>query len=103
MAFAIIETGGKQYRVAEGDILKVEKLPTEEGGTVTFDKVLLYDDGATTTVGTPYIKGAKVEASVEAQGKHNKIIVFRFKSKSRYRKKTGHRQPYTQVKITAMK
>jgi len=101
MSFAVIETGGKQYKVAEGDVLLVEKLPGEhkEGDTITFDKVLLYDDGKDTKVGTPYLSGAKVTATFEEEGKRKKITVIKFKAKSRYHKKHGHRQPYSKVKI----
>lgn len=103
--FAVIETGGKQYKVVEGDVLLVEKLPGDfkEGKTVTFDRVLLVDDGKDTKVGTPYIAGAKVTAIFEEEGKHKKIRVIKFKAKSRYFKKRGHRQPYSKVKITALK
>jgi len=104
--FAVIQTGGKQYVVSVGDILTIEKLPEDhkEGDKVTFDKVLLVDNGKdTTTVGTPYIKGAKVTASFEEVGKAKKIDVIRFKSKSRYFKKYGHRQPYNKVRIEALK
>ena len=104
--FAVIETGGKQYTVSVGDILTIEKLPQEykEGDKIVFDKVLLVDNGKdTTTIGTPYIDGAKVTASFEEEGKGKKINVIRFKSKSRYFKKYGHRQPYNKVKIEALK
>ena len=108
--FAVILTGGKQYVVSVGDILTIEKLLNDkgeeykEGDKVVFDKVLLVDNGKdTTTVGTPYIDGAKVTASFEAAGKAKKIDVIRFKSKSRYFKKYGHRQPFNKVKIEALK
>jgi len=105
MAFAVIETGGKQYKVSEGDVLSIEKLSEElkEGDTITFDKVLLMDDGKDTVVGTPYIEGAKVTATLEQEGRGKKIMVIRFKAKSRYFKKYGHRQPYMKVKIGALK
>ena len=104
-SFAIIETGGKQYRVAEGDVISIEKLPAEsiKGGKVVFDKVLLFDDGKSTKVGTPYLKGAKVDAEVTEEGRGEKIVVIKFKSKSRYFKKRGHRQPYAKVKIAKVK
>lgn len=97
---AIIETGGKQYKVAEGDTLFIEKLPVEAGDNVTFDKVLavIADDG-TATFGTPVVDGAKVDASVVKNGKGKKIIVFKYKPKKNYRRKQGHRQPYTKVTI----
>ncbi len=103
--FAVIETGGKQYVVSVGDTLTIEKLSEEhkEGDKIEFDKVLLVDNGKDTTIGTPYIKGAKVVASFIEEGKGKKISVIKFKSKSRYFKKYGHRQPYAQVKIEALK
>ncbi len=97
--YAIIETGGKQYRVQEGDVIRVEKLEVADGETVKFDKVLLVADEGRLSVGKPYVDGAVVEAVVENQGKAKKIIVFKYKSKKDYRKKQGHRQPYTQIKI----
>lgn len=96
---AIIETGGKQYKVAEGDTLFIEKLPVEAGEAVTFDKVLAVIDGDNLTVGTPVVEGAKVDASVVKNGKGKKIIVFKYKPKKGYRRKQGHRQPYTKVTI----
>ena len=96
---AIIETGGKQYKVAEGDTLFIEKLPNEAGDNVTFDKVLAVIDGDKITVGTPVVEGAKVDASVVKNGKGKKILVFKYKPKKGYRKRQGHRQPYTKVTI----
>ena len=96
---AIIETGGKQYKVAEGDTLFIEKLPVEAGDTVTFDKVLAVLDGDKATFGAPVVEGAKVTASVVKNGKGKKIIVFKYKPKKGYRRKQGHRQPYTKVTI----
>ena len=95
----IIETGGKQYKVAEGDTLFIEKLPVEAGEAVTFDKVLAVIDGENVTVGTPVVEGAKVDASVVKNGKGKKVIVFKYKPKKGYRRKQGHRQPYTKVTI----
>jgi len=105
MEFAVIETGGKQYKVSKGDVLAIEKLPGEpkEGSKITFDKVLLTDDGKDTTVGTPYVNGAKVTGTLEEEGRGKKIHVIRYKAKSRYFKKIGHRQPYMKVKITDLK
>ena len=97
--YAIIETGGKQYRVQEGDVIRVEKIKVADGETVKFDKVLLVSDEEKLNVGKPYVDGAVVEAVVENQGKAKKIIIFKYKAKKDYRKKQGHRQPYTQVKI----
>ena len=96
---AIIETGGKQYKVAEGDTLFIEKLNAEAGEAVTFDKVLAVVDGDKATFGTPVVEGAKVDASVVKNGKGKKIIVFKYKPKKNYRRKQGHRQPYTKVTI----
>lgn len=104
MEFAVIHTGGKQYRVQKGDVLTIEKLPGEfkAGDVVTFDQVLLLDDGKETKVGAPYISGAKVTATFEAEGKHDTLIVVKYRPKSRYFKKNGHRQPFNKVKITAI-
>ncbi len=96
--YAIIETGGKQYTVKAGDKVKVEKLDIEEGSKFTFDKVLLVSDNGL-NVGNPYLNGAKVEAKVLAQAKDKKIVVFKYKSKKNYRKRKGHRQPFTLVEI----
>lgn len=96
--FAIIETGGKQYRVQENDFVFVEKLEANVGDAVVFDKVLMVNE----KVGNPYVKGAKVNAKVEAQGRAKKIIVFKYKSKKNYHKKQGHRQPFTKVQITSI-
>lgn len=102
MAFAVIETGGKQYKVAEGDILSIEKLPGEhkEGDKIAFDGVLLVDDGKDTKVGTPHVSGAKVEAEFVEDWRGKKISVIKFRAKSNYFVNKGHRQPYTKVKIT---
>lgn len=98
--YAIIETGGKQYRVSEGDVIRVEKLEIADGEKITFDKVLLVaEEEGKLNVGKPYVDGAVVEAVVEKQGKAKKIIIFKYKSKKDYRKKQGHRQPFTQIKI----
>lgn len=97
--YAVIETGGKQYRVQEGDVLFVEKLDAVEGDTINFDKVLLMSKDGDLVAGKPYVENAKVEASVLEQGKTKKIIVFKYKAKKNYRKKQGHRQPFTKVKV----
>ena len=97
--YAVIDACGKQYKVAEGDLVFVEKLDAKEGDKVTFDQVLLISDNGKVKVGTPTVKNAKVEATVVKQGKAKKIVVFKYKAKKNERRKQGHRQPYTQVKI----
>ena len=97
--YAVIETGGKQYRVKQGDVLFVEKLEANEGDTINIDKVLLLSNEGELSTGKPYLEGAKVEATVLEQGKAKKIIVYKYKAKKNYRKKQGHRQPYTKLKI----
>ena len=97
--FAVIETGGKQYKVTEGDILFIEKLGVEDGEKVTFDKVMAVSEGEKTTVGAPYIEGATVTANVIKSGKGKKIYVMTYKPKKNEKKKKGHRQPYTKVQI----
>ena len=99
--YAVIETGGKQYKVEQGDFVFVEKLNVEEGETVTFDKVLIVG-GDDVKVGAPYVEGATVTANVVKNGKDKKIIVYKYKPKKGYHKKQGHRQPYTKVEITAI-
>lgn len=101
--FAIIEAGGKQYKVALGEKIKIEKLEAVEGEMVSFDKVLLTSEDDKVAVGSPYIVGAKVEAKVIKQGRHKKVIVFKYHSKTRYRKKKGHRQFFTEVEIVGIK
>lgn len=95
---AIIETGGKQYRVAEGDMLFIERLPNEAGDTIVFDKVLAVL-GDTAKIGAPVVAGASVDASVVKNGKGKKIMIFKFKAKKGYSRRQGHRQPYTKVQI----
>ncbi len=102
MTYAIVETGGKQYRVQEGDTLRVEKLAAGEGESVVFDKVLAISRDGKVTVGAPYVEGAKVTAKVAKQGKGPKIIVFKYRNKTNYRRKTGHRQPFTAVTIESI-
>jgi large subunit ribosomal protein L21 len=101
--YAIIESCGKQYKVAQGDVVFFEKLDAEEGKTVTFDKVILVSDEGKVQVGNPYVAGVKVEGKVVSHGKAKKIIVFKMKAKKNYRRKQGHRQPYTKVEITDIK
>ena len=96
--YAIIATGGKQYKVSEGDIINVEKLGVEAGETVTFDQVLAVSDNEM-TVGRPFVDGASVTASVVENGRGKKVIVYKYKRKTGYHKKNGHRQAYTKVKI----
>jgi large subunit ribosomal protein L21 len=100
--YAIIETGGKQYRVAVGDQLSIEKLPIEAGSGITFDRVLMVGGDGSPRVGTPLVAGATVQAEVEQQFRGPKIVVFKYKPKKRYRRRTGHRQALTRVAITAI-
>lgn len=113
MSFAVIQTGGKQYKVEKGDILKIEKLSQEAkpgekpmvhevGAKVTFDQVMLLEDGTTTKIGAPYLAGAKVTATVVANDRHKKVMVVKYRAKSRYYKKNGHRQPFTEVQIESI-
>lgn len=97
--FAVVKTGGKQYKVSEGDTLSVEKIDVEEGKTVDFDEVLLVADGDKVEFGQPDIKGVKVKAKVLSQEKADKVVVFKYKKRKNYRKKTGHRQRLTKVQI----
>ena len=112
--FAVIKTGGKQYKVSEGDSLKIEKIKVpakegqatedlKEGDKVTFSEILLVDDGTKTQVGTPMVKGVKVGATIEKVGKNKKVVVIKYRSKSRHFVKKGHRQPFFQVKIDSIK
>lgn len=101
--YAIIESCGRQYKVAEGDVVFFEKLDVEEGKKVTFDKVVLVSEDKKVEVGAPYVKGVKVEGKVVANGKGKKIIVYKYKAKKNYRRTQGHRQPYTKVEITKIK
>ena len=100
--YAVIETGGKQYRVQEGDVITVEKLNVEAGAAISFDKVLVLADDKDLKVGAPYVAGAAVTGEVVENGKGQKVIIFKYKAKKDYRKKQGHRQPYTMVKITSL-
>ncbi|MCX7842161.1 MAG: 50S ribosomal protein L21 [Clostridia bacterium] len=97
--YAIIETGGKQYRVQEGDVVFIEKLVADEGSVVTFDKVLAVSKENTVTFGTPVVDAASVSGKVLGHGKGSKVIIFKYKPKKGYRRKQGHRQPYTKVQI----
>ncbi|MCE5284292.1 MAG: 50S ribosomal protein L21 [Pelosinus sp.] len=97
--YAIIKTGGKQYRVQEGDVVMIEKLDAEEGAAVEFDQVLTVVKDGSVEIGKPVVAGAKVTGKVVAQGKEKKILVFKYKAKSNYRRRQGHRQPFTKVVI----
>ena len=106
--FAVIQTGGKQYKVSKGDVVSVEKIKTKgveykKGDKVSFEKVLLVDDGKDTTIGTPYIKGARVDAEITEIGRARKILVVKYKQKSRYLRRHGHSQPFFKVKIISIK
>lgn len=103
MNFAIIETGGKQYKVQEGTTVRIEKIDAEEGDEVTFDKVLMVSEDGEVKVGKPYLDKASVQATVQEQGRAEKKIVFRYKPKKRHRRKKGHRQPFTQIEVTSIK
>ena len=105
MEFAVIQTGGKQYKVSKGTTLSIEKIKGEykKGDKISFDKVLLVDDGKDTSIGTPYIQGAKVNAEILDIGRSRKIRVIKYKQKSRYFRRAGHRQPFFKVKITSIK
>lgn len=105
MEFAVIQTGGKQYKVSAGETIKIEKIKGDfkKGDKITFDKVLLWDNGKDTTIGTPFIAGAKVIGTFEEAGRNAKINVIKYKQKSRYFKNNGHKQPYFKVKIESLK
>ena len=100
--YAVIKTGGKQYRVAKGQTLKVEQLSVDAGEVIDFEQVLMIADGDNITVGAPFIEGGKVSAKVKAHGRGNKIEVIKFKRRKQYRKQMGHRQNYTEVKVTGI-
>lgn len=104
MTFAVIQTGGKQYKVAKGDEIAVEKIKGDYkvGDKVTIDSVVLKDDGKDTTVGAPFISGSSVEATITENGKLDKVMVVRYRAKSRYHKRNGHRQPYMTLKIDSI-
>ena len=100
--YAIIETGGKQYKVTEGDIITVEKLNVEVGQEVTFNTVLVLSKNDTVSVGAPYVEGASVVASVLGEGKEKKVVVYKYKPKKGFHKKRGHRQPFTKLQIKSL-
>ena len=101
--YAIVDSGGKQYKVEEGDLLKVEKLAGEMGDKVSFDKILMFSDGENVNIGTPLVENVAVNGHIVEQGKDKKIIVFKYKRRKRYRRKQGHRQQFTAVKIDSIK
>jgi large subunit ribosomal protein L21 len=100
--YAVIQTGGKQYRVSQGDKVKVEKLSAEEGATVELDKVLMVGEGEDVKVGAPYVEGGSVTATVKAHGRHDKIKIIKFKRRKHHMKRQGHRQWYTELQIDAI-
>jgi large subunit ribosomal protein L21 len=100
--YAVIATGGKQYKVKEGDTLRVEKIPGEVGNTINFDSVLMFSDGNEVKIGNPLIEKAAVKGTIVEQGKAKKVLVFKYKRRKRYRRKRGHRQQYTAVKIDSI-
>ena len=100
--FAVIESGGKQHRVGEGEVLKLEKLGVAPGENVVFDKVLMVADGDNVNVGTPYVSGGKVTAEVLSEGRHKKVRIIKFKRRKDYLKRQGHRQWFTEVKVTGI-
>jgi large subunit ribosomal protein L21 len=101
--YAVIKTGGKQYRVNAGEKIKVEKLIAEVGDTVTLDQILMVSDGEKTTIGSPIVKGATVKATVVSHGRGDKVMIFKFRRRKHYRKTQGHRQSFTEIKIEAIK
>ena len=100
--YAVIKTGGKQYRVAPGQTLKIERIQADEGDSIAFDQVLMIADGDQITVGAPLLDGSKVTATVKSQGRHKKIEIVKFKRRKHYRKQMGHRQHFTEVEITGI-
>jgi large subunit ribosomal protein L21 len=100
--FAVIHTGGKQYRVSEGSVLRIEKLTADAGSTVDFDQVLLVGAGADVRVGKPFLSGAKVTATVQSHGQGDKVRIVKFRRRKHYLRQKGHRQPYTEVKVTGI-
>lgn len=101
--YAVVKTGGKQYRVAQGDKLKVEKLEGIEGDKIVLDQVLMVADGEKLSIGTPLLKGGTVSAVIKSQGRHDKIEIVKFRRRKHFQKRTGHRQYYTELEITGIK
>ena len=102
MSYAVVKTGGKQYRVAEGDIVEVEKIVANEGDSVELDQVLMVVDGTNVTVGAPFIEGAKVTAKVCSHGRGDKVRIIKFRRRKHYRRQAGHRQHFTQLEVTGI-
>ncbi len=100
--YAMIKTGGKQYKLAQGEVIRVEKLDVEEGASVELDKVLMISDGDSINIGTPYIDGGKVTATVKAHGRGKKVEIMKFRRRKHHQKKTGHRQYFTELEITGI-
>ncbi len=100
--YAVIKTGGKQYKLAQGDVVRIEKLDTEEGASIELDKVLMIADGDDFNIGTPYIEGGKVTATVKAHGRGKKVEIMKFRRRKHHQKKTGHRQYYTEIEVTGI-
>lgn len=100
--YAVIASGGKQYRVTAGDIIRIERLPVEEGASIDFDRVLMINDGEHIKIGTPFVEGGSVSGKVKSQGRHRKIEILKFQRRKQYRKQMGHRQTYTEVEITTI-
>jgi large subunit ribosomal protein L21 len=100
--YAVIKTGGKQYRVAQGDVLRVEKLTADVGASIDLDRVLMVADGDNVSIGTPFIEGSKVTATVRSHGRGDKIKIIKFRRRKHYRKQMGHRQSYTEIEITSI-
>jgi large subunit ribosomal protein L21 len=100
--YAVISTGGKQYKLAQGDVCRIEKLDAEEGATVEIDKVLMVADGDNINIGTPYVDGGKVTATIKSHGRAKKVEIMKFRRRKHHQKKTGHRQYYTEIEVTAI-
>ncbi len=100
--YAVIKTGGKQYKLAQGEVIRVEKLDAEEGSSVELDKVLMIADGESVNVGTPFIEGGKVTATVKSHGRAKKVEIMKFRRRKHHQKRTGHRQYYTEIEVTGI-
>jgi large subunit ribosomal protein L21 len=100
--YAVISTGGKQYKLAQGDVCRIEKLDAEEGASVEIDKVLMIADGDNINIGTPFVDGGKVTATVKSHGRAKKVEIMKFRRRKHHQKRTGHRQYYTEIEVTAI-